>query len=104
MPKKRKSANRGTEAWKLNISASRGKKSLYKSVDLTCPYCQGHGMIENPGYILRKKREDAGLTQKAFILQSNYGRTTIQSVERGLRKPTVEILEAYNKLTRRYNI
>ena len=67
MPKKRKSANRGTEAWKLNISASRGKKSLYKRVDLTCPYCQGHGMIENPGYILRKKGKMQGLLRKLLF-------------------------------------
>ena len=60
-------AKRGTQAWKLKISSSRGKEKFYERMDLPCPYCQGEGMIENPGYYLRWKREKAGLTQKEFI-------------------------------------
>jgi len=96
-------AKRGTQAWKMNISRSRGKTNLYERLDLTCPWCQGVGMIENPGYLLRLKRERAGLTQKEFIAISCYARTTIQVVERGERKPPPFLIDEYNRLPMKYS-
>ena len=80
-------AKRGTKAWKMNISASRGGNRYWENIDLPCPWCRGKGQIENPGYIFRWRREMAGQTQGEFVANSAYGRTTIQEVERGIRKP-----------------
>ena len=95
-------AKRGTKAWKMNISASRGGDRYWENIDLPCPWCRGKGQIENPGYIFRWRREMAGQTQGEFVANSAYGRTTIQEVERGIRKPPSFLVDEYNALPKFY--
>lgn len=45
------------------------------------------------GLNLRKYRRELGLTQEAFAFQSGIDRTYISGIERGVRNPTIVILE-----------
>ena len=88
-------AVRGSKVWKMNISKGRGNNS---EDTLCCPYCKGEGWIQNPGWELRIRRQEAGLNQRQFSEISGWGRTSIQMVERGLRPPDPHLIEAYRKL------
>ena len=90
-------ADRGSGAWKMNIA-----KGHNKNVEQTlcCPYCKGEGYIQNPGWELRIRRQEAGLNQWEFAKICGWSRTSIQEVERGLRPPNPHLVEEYRKLPR----
>ena len=88
-------ASRGSKAWKMNIGKGHNKTIEHT---LCCPYCEGAGWIQNPGWELRIRRQEAGLNQHQFSEISGWGRTSIQMVERGLRKPDPHLIEEYRKL------
>ena len=92
-------AERGSPQWKMNIGKA-NSHLVEPEQTLCCPYCKGEGWIQNPGWELRLRREQAGLTQKEFVKQSCYERTTIQLVERCLRRPPQILIEEYRKLPR----
>ena len=90
-------AKRGTEAWKMNIAKGKGNTS---EETLCCPYCKGEGYVQNPGYELRIRRQQAGLNQWEFAEICGWSRTSIQEVERGLRPPNPHLIEEYRRLQR----
>lgn len=92
-------ANRGSHEWKMNIGKA-NSHLIEPEQTLCCPYCKGEGWIQNPGWELRVRREQAGLTQKDFVKTSAWARTTIQQVERGLRRPPPQLIEEYRRLQR----
>ena len=49
------------------------------------------------GLNVRNFREARGLSQEAFALESNIHRTYISGVQRGIRNPTVVVLEKIAK-------
>ena len=90
-------AARGTTPWKMNISKGKNKSM---EQNLCCPYCKGEGYIQNPGWELRIRRQEAGLNQWEFAKICGWSRTSIQEVERGLRPPNPHLVEEYRKLPR----
>tara|TARA_R110002020_G_scaffold263871_1_gene478588 strand:- start:247 stop:504 length:258 start_codon:yes stop_codon:yes gene_type:complete len=81
----------------MNISKGFNNKT---EQTLCCPYCKGGGYIQNPGWELRIRRQDAGLTQVEFADICGWSRTSIQEVERGIRPPNPHLMEEYRKLVR----
>ena len=61
-------AERGSPQWKMNIGKA-NSHLVEPEQTLCCPYCKGEGWIQNPGWELRLRREQAGLTQKEFVKQ-----------------------------------
>ena len=65
---------------------------------ITCPYCEGEGVIINLGKYLSVLRKQSHFSQIEMGVYSGYSRTQIQFVERGLRNPSPMLLKSYQSL------
>jgi len=63
---------------------------------LNCPYC-GQNYTVASGKVLRRAREQAGLTLRAFAAWAVKSPTYIHDVETGRRRVTPRILHLYRR-------